>query len=226
MLDDIISIRLKDNDEYFFVDYDVVRQCGNIDIIRRRDWFGISIHGDVENILLDTIADDISIDGHLAAIKIEGRWAMFDLLQCSFLFPPEYDALQINDYERTVSLELNGKHGLYSLREKRVVIPLLFDDCTNSDLSDYLWVRSGNIYKYVMKCDGTIIDSGDADMAYDLDGSMLVRLGERIICLNQNGYEDNLALRRLVIQSNGRLKVVNSKLHLYNIIDIYGFILE
>lgn len=226
MHNEIINTRIEDNDEYFFVDYEVVRQCGNIDIIRRRDWLGICIHNDIKNILLDTIADDIVASGLLAAIKIGGQWALFDLSRCSFLFPPEYDALQLNGNERTVTLLLNGKQGLYSLQEKRVVIPTLFDDCTNNDHSDYLWVRSGSVYQYVRKSDGSVIDLGDADMAYDTDDAMLVKHGDRVICLNAEGYEDELSLRSLVMRGNGRLKIVNSKLHFYNIIDIYGYILE
>ena len=97
-------------------------------------------------------------------------------------------------------------------------------DC--SAAYSHLWVRKGKRWGYVNKITGEEVLVYDMDMAYEADGGLFLRTGDRIICIDERGVSDEHALRKFVISRQGRGVVRNAQYHVSVYFDIYGNIIN
>lgn len=220
--------RLEWADNHFYIEVSIEGMINGILITRRKKYYGLSAQNDEEEIL-PTIYDSISPvnNSRTLEIKIGNLTGFYCLEHSDWIVKPCCEEVVFHDFYQTIEISSQGKHGLIDLKSNRLIIPLEWDDTTITTDPEYLWVKRGNIFSFIEKTTGRVIFAGEGCMAYDTLCSMYVqRNNGQVVRYDSDGVPDDLAMRKDIISNHGRLKLNNYKNHSYNIIDLYGFILN
>jgi len=233
----LISQATAADDDEFYEDRTIVSSHGGIDIVERCGRRGISEASSTDDVVLPTIFSDIRLlPAHNIACcrfplpEADGtadRWGLYDYEAETWLLLPRYTDYDLNEEYRTIDvIDGEGHHGLYSLRLRRLVIPALYDDTTQWDRGEYLWVKLAGSYHFVHRDSGQHISVPEATMAFDTAEGMLVVYRGRATALNSEGYGDRRRLRQLVVQAGGRYTAFCQKYHRSITFDVYGYVFE
>jgi len=226
-VNDIISERIKKDETIFFILRKIVQECGHLNIISRKNLYGLAKSNDVNAILLPTIFDEIKmLYSEIWAVRLNYLWGVFNLSIDKWAFLPCCNDLVFNEYYKTIEMISDFGHGLYSIINNRILIPMKYDDVTICDNCDYLWVKQGTNYHFIRQRDGKFISVVDATFAFDTFKGMFIKYKDQITCVNEDGLDLPMSLRCFVSKGNGRGRVINIKHHENVIFDIYGVILN
>lgn len=197
-------------------------------IVKLKQYYGLANTG--MSVVLLPAFDEMcfTANDELALGRIEDQWMLFDahsgerLLEKTLPCLPTYD-------EAHLTLELvteEQNRGLYDVRSRHLVIDTAYDDVDCSTQYAHLWVRRGNRWGFVEKATGReLCLVSDMQMAYQADGGFFLRYHDSIICVDERGIKDALALRHYVVAHGGRGNVYNAKYHTTVWFDVYGNIL-
>lgn len=199
-------------------------------IVRRRNYWGVT---DTYGIYLlppvfDSIQEVVPQSGLIIATIDQDRM-LYDLSSHVVLteLKSDVEAFCVPDMG-SLELHAEGNSGLWSINEKKVLIPIAFDEVCHDSRSRFLWVRKGKEFDYIRVSDGKKMGLQNVINVYDSPSTMFIEQGESgmIKMLDSEGFEDELGLRRLVTSHQGRYKLLNKQHSLSVIIDVYGFILN
>lgn len=197
------------------------------DVVRLRKFFGMSKGKDVR---LWPVFDELvlSTNGTVAFCRIDELWTFFDTQTGEEILTNSFPSLPIDHaIHHTLELVVDiHRHGLYDVRGKQLLLEAEFDDVDCSGSFSHLWVRKGGLWGYVNKKTKKETLVSDMDMAYEAEGGLFLRYGDKIICVDENGSSDIQALRRFVFNNQGRGMVHNDKYHETVYFNIYGDILH
>ena len=203
------------------------KTVGDTDVVLMKKYYGLSRGG---KLILLPVFDEIkfSEDGNVIFGLISNLWTMFDTYSGQELIPQSFEDLPVYNYAyRTLEIIVdNQHHGLYDVNSKRMILKPEYDDVDCSTAFSHLWVRKGRRWGFVNKttCQETLVY--DMDMAYEADGGLFLRRGQKIIHIDERGISDEQALRRFVLSHKGRGVVHNAKYHDTTYFDIYGNIIN
>lgn len=225
MVQALINERQKLQEERFYFDLSVECDLGQFWIVRKRDWLGVVY--DDGSFLLPPVFDHISFfpNTNYAKLSVDDYWGVYNVITKQWGVFPVCRSLILNEDYNTIELVTSEGHGLYCMKENRIVINPVFDEVTCYSGGDYLWVRLGEWYHFVNKDKGKLITI-EARKAYDTPhGIFALGKDNKVFCANEEGLDDPISLRRFVIKNHGRGSLYNYKYHNVDIIDIYGYIL-
>lgn len=220
-----LSRRKKIDESLFFIDKEVVQSRAMMSIVMRCGHYGLQ-HGTED--LLPTVFDLIRfVTDSVVEIQINGSSGLFSANNGDWLFEPSQYHLRLLDDLNVIEVEGEDGKGLFSLREKLMVVPPKYDDTTNTDIGEYLWVRKGDRFHFILKGNHVFHSASDAIMAYDTDDGMWVKHSDGTVALlNKVGNDDTRNYRKTLIKNGGRMKLQNLKYGIIDICDIYGHILN
>lgn len=225
---EIMADRIKKDEDRFYLPIQAIGFFDEFCFVRRKKWLGVSMDDDVDKILLPMIFDEIEVlEAGLLKVRIDSLLGVYSLTNTKWCFMPSYDGINYDGQNKTIELILDTKHGLYSLKYDKILIPTKYDDVTTYDDCEYLWVRIGENYHFVHKESGKFISLIDAQLAYDTSHGMFAKGADgNVYCADEYGLDKATQLRHFIIDNKGRGKLHNYKLHILNVVDIYGYILD
>ncbi len=222
----IIKRRKKIDAELFFVDTIIVSSMGNIDIIKKKKFYGVSLN---DEIIISPIYDEIVIiTDSIVSMRIENRISLYDIIRKKPITEFDYTSLaQVGTY-----CKLNKNSDYFILYDtqngKMFNIDGYYEEYNLKHLyTEYCWVRKGRFYDYIHRQSGKRISLPGIIMAYDTEFGMLGKdeFG-KVSYFEETGVENNLKLRELVSQAGGYLTLINYTYNVEHIIDVYGNILN
>ena len=206
---------------------DVFLEGSLADVTIMKKYYGLSKY---EEILLMPVFDELCLleNGSVTFGRIDDLWTIYDsrtgeeLIDESFSAKPFY-----HQAHHTLEIVVDDQyHGLFDVNGKRQLLAAQYDEVDCSAAYSHLWVRKGKRWGYVNKITGEEVLVYDMDMAYEADGGLFLRTGNRIICIDERGVSDEHALRKFVISRQGRGVVRNAQYHVSVYFDIYGNIIN
>ncbi len=224
-IEETLGRRTKENEDLFFVKAVPVTQAGNYTIVRRRRLSGLTDSAGTE--ILIPIYDGIEfLDDGMAFVTVGTEGALFRLPSGKRLTEFRYSKA---GYE-------NGLLVLFSSDGTRSYFNPDNDCCICSGYDrvssrpnalGFRWAMRGRCFDYISDNGGRKVSLPTVTMAYDCDEG-LFGLGEfgTVKCFTDDGTEDFLKLRRIVIENGGHLSLQNIDLAIEHIIDVYGNILN
>lgn len=212
---------------HFYIHVQNVEEVNNYVIVSREQFLGINTVEDKE--ILPTIFDDIFfLSDFIVGIKISNRYGFYDLDKKIWLQEPNCVSYTQNSFYNTVEIIINDRHGLICLDERKLLIPAQYEDVTINSMQPFLWIKEKNSYHYIEKATGKLVKMPEAIFAYDTPFKVMFikKHNGKVECLGANGNLARLEFRKLLCSNGGRLKLQNVKYHKFEIIDIYGQILN
>lgn len=222
---DIFAERMQLDEALFYIDKEVALAKGLVSVVKRQSLYGLQ-YGTED--ALPTVFDNARfVTDDVIELQIEGLLGLYSARNSEWLFEPNQCRLSLVDEFNTVEVEAENGMGLFSIREGRVVVTPQFDETTDSDIGEYLWVRRGNKFHFINKESQVFYSASDAIMAYDTDEGMWVKHSNGTVSLlNKAGNDDIKAFRKALIDNIGRMKLQNLKYGIIDICDIYGRVLN
>lgn len=210
----------------FAIKPELFLEGGMSNIVQMKRYFGLS-RG--EKLLLLPVFDEMcfSEDGSAVFGRISDQWILYDSYTGQELVKQSFESKPIY-HQAHSTLEIivdDHHHGLYDINKKKLLLNTEYDAVDCSAAFSHLWVKKGQRWGFVNKETGVETLVYDMDMAYEADGGLFLRHGNIIICIDENGVNDELALRRFVLLKNGRGMVHNARYHESVFFDVYGNIL-
>jgi len=200
-------------------------------IVERNGWKGVISDG---KLLVPSYYDKVEIicaaNVFCAVVSIEDKKGLYVL---SSRYEPVvldciYDEIKICTSFKGVALIKNGKEGLFSLNSMRLLFPCEFD-CVSLNVDAYAaWGRkNNNSIEFIVSATGEHIYQSGARKAYETESHILFEDNDGLVrLLNDNGYIDRYAFRRLVVDAGGRLILSNSRELRSHICDISGYVIS
>lgn len=225
---EIINKRLCRDKKLFFHSVDIVETSLKTSICKRKEFLGIIQNSDSLEQLLPCIYDDIvAIENDLFLIRVNEKWGIFDAKNNCWCIELSIDKFMMYDIFGTVEVVKDGQRGLFSRQLRRLVIPIKFEQVTNTDRCEYLWVYLNGLYHFIKKSSGEFISLSNTIMAYDMETGIFALCNDGYIyAFSEEGYVDNVLFRRFVLENKGRGRFLNFKYHRIEITDLYGYILN
>ena len=206
---------------------DVFLEGALADVTIMKKYYGLSKY---EEILLMPVFDELCLleDGSVTFGRIDDLWTIYDSRTGEELIYESFSAKPIyHQAHHTQEIVVDDQyHGLFDINGKRQLLAAQYDEVDCSSAYSHLWVRKGKRWGYVNKITGEEVLVYDMDMAYEADGGLFLRTGDRIICIDERGVSDEHALRKFVISRQGRGVVRNAQYHVSVYFDIYGNIIN
>lgn len=224
-----IENRKKWLDSHFFIKPEIVICLEDINIERRKDFFGLSSKND--EVVLPTIFDDIKcVDSNIVCVCIDKKFGFYDILLYKWIIEPLCDSYIINDFYKSIEIIKDGKHGLIDVDNQRLLVGPYYEDVSVNSKCGYIWVEQNGLYHYIKRSNGEKLNMPGAVDAYDThfeEDVIFIKKHNGIVeCVNEKGCLAITEFRQIMKRNHGRLKLYNSKKHNFVIIDIYGRILN
>jgi len=196
------------------------------DIVVLKKYYGLQKD---DELLILPVFDEMyfSEDGSVAFGRINDLWTLYDACSGQELIEQSFVSLPVfHQAHHTLEIIVDAQHhGLYDLFGKRLLLEPNYDDVDCCSAYSHLWVKKDHRWGYVNKETRKEVLVYDMDMAYEADGGLFLRRGERILLIDEQGINDAHALRRFVLSHQGRGLVRNAKYHDSVYFDIYGNII-
>lgn len=197
---------------------------GDYCIISHKKFKGVRVEGAIG---LLPIYDDVVLNSkfNIGAVIVDRKAALADLHSGELLTNFEYDKISFEIDNHSIILYKGEKKCIYDVVKKEMI----FDD-----FSDSIGIGRGNRYSwsYSQSRGYTIIDhvtnkthslGTSIEECFDeTNGHMFVIREGRVTMLDDEGYTDSLAYRKLLASIGGRLNLHNSAHNVFVVADIYG----
>lgn len=224
-IEETLARRTKENEDMFFVKAVPVTQAGNYTVIRRRKLFGLTDSTGTE--VLIPIYDSIKVfDNDMALVAVGTDGALFRLPSGKRLTEFRYSKA---GYENglLVLFSSDGTRSYFN-PDNGCSIGSGYDRVSSyPNALGFRWAMRGRCFDYVSDNGGHKVSLPTVTMAYDCDEGLFGLGGFGTVkCFANDGTEDFLKLRRIVIENGGHLSLQNKDLAIEHIIDVYGNILN
>lgn len=230
-METLYNLRLKKDLRLGHVNVDIIMDfIHGFRLIKRRQYYGLqdSEGHYVLRPVFDNVREPVSGSGLIVA-SIGDASLFFDIPNNKEISSFDKNSkFEVKEKEKCIVLQQGQSLGLWDIQKKRLSIPIEYDEVTTDLEASYLWVRKGNNYDFIRSVDQCPMHFTNIEEVYDSHEQMIVKLStsDNIVILNEAGYKDSLALRKLVIQKGGHLLLKNSKHHKNVIIDVYGVVIR
>lgn len=226
IIQDIINHRLKYDSEIFFVDTKVVSTEFNMTIIKKKQYYGVSLNSEI---VIPPIYDEIVVLTHsTVAIKIKNRISLYNIYRKKTITDFSYNSMEhIGSYWK-----LNNDSGPFlifdTIREKLFKNKGGYDEYNlRCDHTEYCWVRRGRFFDFIHRGTGESFSLPGIVMAYDTEAGMFGKNENGTISLfEESGIENVIRLRQMVCEAGGYLTLTNYTYNIQHVIDVYGNILN
>ncbi len=214
-------------DKYFYIQENIEYTFADFGVIKRKNYFGVITLSSHEDVLL-TLYDKITpINNELLQVEVGLKKGFYSLRNRVWIVLPICDNIIHYEHYRTIELIVENKHGLLDIEKHDITIPIEYEDVTISTNGDYLWVKKHSTYHFIRKSDKSFVSIPEAIQAYDTSHYMFVKKSNGVVvCVGDDGLRNEMTMREYIKESNGRLKLLNIKLHVLDIVDLYGYILN
>lgn len=225
-IQNIISNRIRYDSEIFFVDTSVVSTVFDITIIRKKQYYGISLNGEI---VLPPIYDEIVVLTHsTVAIKIKDRISLYNI----------HSNISISDFSFK-SLECIGSY--WKLNKDSgsfIIFDTIKDICFNNDgrydeynlrcnHTEYYWAKRGRFFDFIHRETGKNFSLPGIVLAYDTEVGMFgMNENGTVSLFDESGLENVIRLRKIVYEAGGYLTLTNYTYNIQHIIDVYGNVLN
>lgn len=205
----------------------IIANVGGYAVTTQRSFKGLSMD---ERQLIAPIYDDIRVDPYLtvAAVMMEGLWALIDISRGTLLTDFNYDDFKFFPENHSIVLIKDGKSGLFDVAQGKLLLDVVYEEISHSPGTRYLWTYSSlSGYEYFdYRTNVTIKLGHDIQECFDeCHGHIFAVRDNRVHLLNSNGLSDYTAYRRLLAEIGGRITLFNSNRGVTAVADIYGNIL-
>lgn len=222
----IVEQRISKDSELFFIDTDICCSQFGLNIIKRKNLFGVSLNGEI---IIPTIYDEIILlTSSVIAIKINNRYSLYDINKREYI--TAYDYISLEPIESIWKItNTHGKSIILSTADSAIY---LNGNCyeefnLKQNYTEYVWARKGSFFDYINRKTWKHISLPCVVMAYDTKCGMFGKdTSNKVLYFNESGVEDENMLRKQVIGAGGYLKLTNYTYNLEDIIDVYGNILN
>ncbi len=155
--------------------------------------------------------------GGYSVVLKDGRWGLIDM-DGDIVVPIEYDDIIIgnllnNDNNGLVGVVKNNKMGFFDVNERRVAIPLIFDETNGVHFSEgWAVVNKGKKEIYIDQS-GKTISPEEWDTAWDFDNGIAVVSKDGIYFVVDKAFDvlDTIGNVRIIMRSNGVVVAENAK---------------
>lgn len=228
-MDNIIEERKKWLDSHFFIKPQIVHSINDMDIVRRKEYWGL--YSKKNEVNLPTIFDDLMlINPNVVKVQIKEKSGFYDICSDKWIIKPLCDSYYIDGFYNSIEIVQEGKHGLIDLDEHRLLVAPVYNAVSRNSKCRYLWIKEGVFYHYIKQSTCQRLNMPGALYAYDTnteENVMFIKKRNNIVeCVDEKGNIDIISFRQIMVKNNGRLKLYNSQQHSFDIIDIYGRILN
>lgn len=224
MESDILEQRKGWLNDYFFIDTKIQEIRGSYVVVKRKNYVGLVIDG-ID--ILETLFDEIVfIDTEFIKARVADKWGLFDIVSEKWIIKPLCNIIKLHKFYNTIELIIGKKHGLISIPLHKIVVPIKYEDVSINANGEYIWVKEFNVYSFLKKSSGQLLRMQNASFAYDNEEYMMVLIDGKVYCMNELGNKDEALFRKLVIENKGRLRLMNYKYRVLDIVDIYGNIIN
>ncbi|MBP5547861.1 MAG: hypothetical protein J6X58_03080 [Bacteroidales bacterium] len=208
---------------------EIVESVSFANIACMNDRYGVITN---DRIVVMPVFDEIKLsdDGVIAYCRLGDLWTLYSTIDGEEILPQSIPSLPIYDSAHQ-TLEIvadEHHHGLYDINSHKLVLEAEYDDVDCCTAYRYLWIKENNEWGFIEKNSKTKRTIPNTAMAYEAEHGLFIRMKEQniIICINEDGISDPMALRKYVLANGGRGTAYNAKYHETVHFDIYGNILK
>lgn len=204
---------------------------GAYTLTKRKKYVGVDCG--TEEILL-TQFDDITIypEHNLAAVNVNGRWALYDLRARKAVSPFQFREINIAEGLNLAILTAeSGLKALYNTAERRYIVhePVFVEYSLCDTLTEYLPAKhpDGSWSFINLKDNFSRVHIYGIEMPYHTARGIFARVSSGKVCaFDHKGTARPELLRAEVLEHGGYLQLGNHSSNIYHYIDVYGNILN
>lgn len=245
IIDSLICRRLnKDEQQYASYHRLIAKEViGNCSIVYREgkpNLFGLV--DESGHILVPIIFDCIqSIQmGKGLAISLSDRGtgrvlqSLYSLKHREIVYQCDLHEVVSDDISNAIVVVKDGRKGLYDIDLNKEIAKMEYDDIQTNINSYYIWAFKEGLWEFINTKNGRKTVAGNILAALDNEHyRCILRKCEssdyatEIACIDDNGLNDALALRRIAIEQNsaGRIRLYNRNQHIEVVANVYGNVL-
>lgn len=205
----------------------------DVEVVCRDEHILYGLRDSGGEMLLPCVFDKIEFVGtsSLVSLAIDDQQRIYDTYKGRYVtIPGNYGTKEYPAYE-SVEIICDGKHGLWSCMNHKLIVPIEYLDVTCSCRHRFLWVeRVEGIYGYVDTLNDKLLGI-DSSCGFDHSGVTddyvyTYKEKEGVVAIGLDGYADIKSMRREVCSRKGRLYLRNDKTDSTVVVDIYGNIIK